>query len=168
MSQLGSGLYIQLKAALAQELIAAAWEDEDRDAKPWPWADTHPVARLELPAHDADLYVLAGRQGNALAFGPGLDRTSSPPGAPGVSVIGGHRDTHFAFLQHVEPGDELRLTGKDGRQFDYRVTETRIADIRRGPLRTAGDGVVLVTCFPFDSLDAGGPLRYLVVARPQF
>ena len=65
----------------------------------------------------------------------------------------------------MEPGDELRLTGKNGRRYDYRVTETRIADIRRGPLRAAGDGVLLVTCFPFDALDPGGPLRYAVFAE---
>lgn len=165
MSQLGSGVYIQLKAALAQQLIASAWAEAGA-AKPWPWADTWPIARLQWPDRGVDLYVLAGSRGNALAFGPAHDETSSEPGEPGISVIGGHRDTHFAFLSEVQTGEELRLTGKDGSVRRYRVTETRIADIRRGPLRAAGDGLLLVTCFPFDAIRPGGPLRYLVVARP--
>lgn len=168
MSQLGSGAYIQLKAALAQQLIASAWNAPAAGAKPWPWADTHPVARLQLPARGVDLYVLAGGQGNALAFGPGHDTSSSLPGEGGVTVIGGHRDTHFDFLEVVEAGDELLLTGKDGRPWRYQVTDTRIADIRRGPLRAAGDGLLLVTCFPFDAINPGGPLRYVVSARPLF
>ena len=164
MSQLASGAWIQLKAALAQQLIAAAWR-EPGTARPWPWADTHPVARLELLDHDIDLYVLAGRQGNALAFGPGHHSDSAPPGGPGITVIGGHRDTHFSFLGEVEAGDEIRLTGI---QHRYRVSETRIVDSRRGPLRAAGDGLLLVTCFPFNSMRSGGPLRYLVIAKPVF
>jgi sortase A len=60
----------------------------------------------------------------------------------------------------------MQLTAKDGTVHRYRVTETRIADTRRGPLRAAGDGILLVTCFPFDAISPGGPLRYLVVARP--
>jgi sortase A len=165
MSQLGNGVYIQLKAALAQQLIASAWE-QPGPARPWPWADTRPVARLQWPDRGEDLYVLSGGKGNALAFGPAHDGASSPPGEPGISVIGGHRDTHFAFLADVMPGEELRLTAKDGSVRRYRITETRVVDTRRGPLRAAGDGILLVTCFPFDAISPGGPLRYLVVARP--
>ena len=165
VSQLGNGAYIQLKAALAQQLIASAWEQPE-PAKPWPWADTWPIARLEWPDRGEDLYVLSGGKGNALAFGPAHDAASSPPGADGISVIGGHRDTHFGFLADVQVGEEVRLTGKDGRVRRYRIAETRIADIRRGPLLADGDGILLVTCFPFDAVRPGGPLRYLVVARP--
>ena len=166
LSQLGSAAWIFLKAELAQLLIARAWA-ESGPARPWPWADTWPIARLEFPDRQADLYVLAGDRGHALAFGPGHLTGSAAPGAEGVSVIGGHRDTHFAFLQHVRVGDRVVLTDKEGVAQRYRVEAMRVADIRQGPLLAAGDALVLVTCFPFDAVAPGGPMRYLVLARPE-
>jgi hypothetical protein len=50
--QLGEGLYIQAKAQLAQILVRSAWERTlagERQVKPWPWADTWPVARHPAP-----------------------------------------------------------------------------------------------------------------------
>lgn len=164
--QLGSAAWIHLKAELAQRLIAQAWA-ETGPARPWPWADTWPIARLEFPDRQADLYVLAGGRGNALAFGPGHLAGSAVPGSEGISVIGGHRDTHFAFLRHVQVGDRVVLTDKAGVVRRYRIEAMRVADIRRGPLQAAGDALILVTCFPFDAVAPGGPLRYLVLARPE-
>ncbi|MEP5764353.1 MAG: class GN sortase [Halieaceae bacterium] len=165
MSQLGGAAWIHLKAEMAQVLIARAWA-KDGPARPWPWADTWPVARLQVPERDVDLYVLAGDTGNSLAFGPGHLSTSAGPGEEGVSVISGHRDTHFAFLQLLEQGDQLWLTDKSGQRYEYTVSLTRISDIRQGPLQAAGEGLVLVTCYPFDAIRAGGPLRFLVLAQP--
>jgi len=163
--QLGSGAWIHAKAALAQVLIARAWSAPE-PAKPWPWADTWPVARLQVPALAVDLYVLAGEQGNALAFGPGHVRQSAVPGTPGLSVIGGHRDTHFAFLADLAPGQLLWLTPRHGAPRRYRISSAHVADIRSGPLSAGGDAVLLVTCYPFDAVRPGGPLRYVVLAEP--
>ena len=102
--QLGQGAYIPAKAWLAQELMQHAWtragEGEARPV-PWPWADTWPVARLSAMAGDVNLIVLAGGSGRTLAFGPGHLSASAMPGTAGNSVIAGHRDTHFNFLQHL-------------------------------------------------------------------
>src|SRR5688500_11563212 len=49
--QLANGAYIHAKAWLAQRLIASAWArtlEGEREVKPWPWADTWPVARLKV------------------------------------------------------------------------------------------------------------------------
>jgi sortase A len=165
LSQLGAAAWIQLKAGLAQVLIARAWAAPG-PARPWPWADTWPVARLQLPGRGVDLFVMAGDSGNALAFGPGHRTGSAQPGSEGVAIIAGHRDTHFAFLEHVRPGEALLLTDGTGHTWHYRVEATRVADTRQGPLLAAGDGLILVTCYPFDAIRPGGPLRFLVVARP--
>jgi sortase A len=162
---LGQGLWIYLKAELAQVLIAQAWS-RPGDSKPWPWADTWPVARLQLPEKNVDLFVLDGDQGNALAFGPGHLRESALPGASGMTVIAGHRDTHFSFLADLKGDEYLRLTDKAGVHRDYLVSQLRIADIREGPLLASGEGVMLVTCYPFDAIDPGGPLRFVVLAKP--
>ena len=50
--QIGSGAWIYVKAQLAQVLLQRAWAGTlagQRDVKPWPWADTWPVARLVVP-----------------------------------------------------------------------------------------------------------------------
>lgn len=167
--QFGHGTWIQAKAWLAQALIAQAWARTlmgEAHAKPWPWADTWPVARLRVPALGIERYVLAGADGSALAFGPGHLVGTPAPGDAGNSVVGGHRDTHLAFLKDVKPGDLIEIQRADGRSVAYRVIETLVLDKRdmwvakqEGPTR-----LTLVTCYPFDALRAGGPQRYVVFA----
>ena len=111
-------LYIHAKAQVAQVAAARRVGPQARAtgsaAKPWPWADTHPVARLVAPAQDADVLVLAGASGRTLAFGPGHLDGSAQPGDRGNAVITAHRDTHFRFLRAIAPGDELVVERADG------------------------------------------------------
>jgi len=167
--QFGHGAWIQAKAWLAQELIAHAWARTlkgEAEVKPWPWADTWPVARLSAPGLGVDRYVLAGANGSAIAFGPGHLSGTPAPGDAGNSVIGGHRDTHLAFLRNVKPGDELLVERADGTHVVYQVRDALVLDKRdvwvakqEGPNR-----LTLVTCYPFEALRAGGPQRYVVFA----
>jgi sortase A len=165
----GQALWISVKAELAQVLIKNAWQDSidsQTIEKPWTWADTWPVGRLMHPNSETDLYILEGAQGNALAFGPGRHSDSALLGN-GSTVIGGHKDTHFAFLKHVELGDMMQLQLLDGRWLPYRVVDKQVYDSSKGPLpvATKGFNVYLVTCYPFDSLDSfssGGPLRLVI------
>jgi sortase A len=166
----GRAAGIEAKAQLAQVLVRHAWRETlagARDPRPWPWADTRPVARLLVPSQDVETFVLAGASGRTLAFGPGhLDGTPQP-GEPGNAVISGHRDTHFAFLRRLGRGDEIVVESPDGRQHHYRVDTTRIVDRHDvWIVADAGDTrLTLVTCYPFDAIRPGGPLRYVVVAR---
>ncbi|WP_456447756.1 class GN sortase [Thiolapillus sp.] len=167
----GQGVWIHAKALLAQYLIADAWQQRlqgEEKAKPWSWADTWPVARLEAPALGIRQYVLAGATGRTLAFGPGQVPGSAIPGYEGNSVISGHRDTHFRWLRGLKKGDELRLQRPDGRLRRYRVQGTAVVDEKDTRiLRQDGRTVLhLVTCYPFDALVPGGPLRYVVTAAP--
>ena len=168
--QLGEAAFIHAKARLAQHLIAWAWERTltgETSVRPWPWADTWPVARLVVPSAREDLFILAHAAGRSLAFGPGhLDGTAMP-GSSGRSVVSGHRDTHFAFLQDLKPGDVLRLQTVDGFWHEYRAETGQILDSRRERIRLDpihGSELMLVTCWPFDALVPGGPYRYLVPA----
>ena len=167
----GAGL-IQAKAWLAPVLIEQAWQRSlaagGERVLPWPWADTWPVARLQAPARARDVFVLRGDSGNALAFGPGHATGSAPLGSGGRAVIGGHRDTHFAFLQLLAVGEVLRLQLPDARWREYRVAALSIADAERHRLQAtlSGELLTLVTCYPFDAVRPGGPLRYVVDALP--
>ena len=165
----GDGLYIRAKAVLAQHLLARAWADTQEGAarvKPWSWADTWPVARLQAPRLGIDQIVLAGGSGRTLAFGPGHVDGTAAPGTPGLSVVGGHRDTHFRFLRDLEADDIVTVERPDGGVQRYRVAAARIVDKDRVRLPAAAESPVLVlsTCYPFDAVVAGGPLRYVVTA----
>ena len=166
--QLGQAGCIYAKASLAYHLIERAWDDVkqgESHARPWPWADTWPVARLWVPKHDIDQFVLSGASGRTIAFGPGHMGGTALPGARGTSLIVGHRDTHFRFLAKLNLGERLFVTDRDGRRHAYSVSDTKIIDSRTTKLQL-GDapGLVLMTCYPFDAMVPGGPLRYLVFA----
>jgi len=168
----GSGAYIYAKAAAGQALLHWAWSrtaSGGAPEKPWPWADTHPVARLSVPGLGIDEFVLAGASGRTLAWGPGHLDDSAPPGAAGNSVLFAHRDTHFRFLQRVVPGDAIVLEQPGGARRHYRVRDVLVADARslRIPRDTPTPTLTLVTCYPFDALVPRGPLRYVVVAEAE-
>lgn len=171
--QFGQGAYIPAKAWLAQELLQRAWlrsQAGEERARPWPWADTWPVARLTAGAGKVDLIVLAGGSGRTLAFGPGHLGASAMPGETGNTIIAGHRDTHFAFLRNIGPGELIGLESAHGQRLVYQVISVEVVDARKGALvlDTNGAMLTLVTCYPFDALEPGGPLRYVVVARKMF
>jgi len=165
----GNGAYMKAKASLSQVLLAHAWEktlDGDTDARPWPWADITPAARLELPRLHAAAIILDGTSGQALAFGPGLMTGSAAPGQPGLTLLAGHRDSHFAFLQYARTGDALTLTGPDGVPHTYRLTETRVVDAAASTLTPGGNGpatLALTTCYPFGVLTPTNQ-RFVVLA----
>jgi sortase A len=160
-------LWIPLKAELAQRLIEQSWQEilaGKTQSRPWPWADTRPAAILSIPKHGIRLFVLEGNSGRNLAFGPVfLDGTSTN----GDMVISGHRDTHFSFLGSLQAGDLVQVTRSFGSQW-YEVRETDVVDSQYEDLviEPGLDRISLVTCYPFDSLQAGGPLRYVVTAFP--
>jgi sortase A len=161
--------WIHAKAALAQVLLERAWARSDHGRhmqRPWPWADIAPLARLSVPRLQQDLIVLDGASGQALAFGPGWTPGTARPGTRGLAVISAHRDTQFSFLKALRPGDRLHLDGPAGGS-DYRVDSSLIVDSRRHgvPAADSIDGLWLVTCYPFDAVMPGGPLRYVVQAR---
>lgn len=168
--QFGQGAYIPAKAWFAQALMQRAWDrtlDGEERAVPWSWADTWPVARLMARSGEIDLIVLAGGSGRTLAFGPGHLGASAMPGDNGNTVIAGHRDTHFQFLRQVEIGEMITVQSGDGVSHQFEVVALDVVDSRSGSLLldTHASTLSLVTCYPFDAQEAGGPLRYVVTAE---
>jgi sortase A len=167
--QLGLAGWIHTKAFAAQVLLERAWQQtliDHKQNRPWPWADTWPVAELIVPDIDIAQIVLAGDSGATLAFGPGHSFASALPGEHGTVMISGHRDTHFRFLQALRKGTRLILKTKSGIHY-YTVTNTRIVDSRSFTTDTGNDELVLVTCYPFNSAIGGGSERYLVYAQRE-
>jgi sortase A len=167
---IGHGAYIHAKAQLAQYLLREAWAETQAGrlkAKPWPWADTYPVARLTAPEQGIDLIVLAGASGRTMAFGPGHVDGTPLPGEAGNSVLSGHRDTHFSFLRNARRDELLIVERSNGKRTRFAVFETRVVDQHDLSVLHDTDTaqLTLVTCYPFDAIRPGGPLRYVVVAR---
>ncbi len=166
---LGQGAYIHAKAWVAQVLLERAFAETiatGRDMKPRSWADTWPVARIEVKRNGASAIVLAGSIGQAQAFGPGHVELTADAGERGVAVYSAHRDTHFRFLKDVTMGDEIAVTRRDGRTFRYRVNGTSVVRFDQSDIDPLADGhkLVLSTCWPLDAATPG-PLRYLVHAE---
>jgi sortase A len=170
VSMLAAGYWIPVKAEIAQILLERAWlatRSGHVGARPWPWADTIPVAKLAIPELGATWIVLSGASGRNLAFAPSQLDGSAAPGEPGVMLIAGHRDTHFEILQELRAGATLLLEDPAGAVYRYQVTRTDIVNADTTSLRLDSDVPMLVlsTCYPFNAMTSGGPLRYLVQAE---
>lgn len=162
-------LYIPAKAQVAQVLMSNAWEHQlstGDPARPWPWADFTPTARLSFPAQDQNVLALTDAAGESLAFGPTLMAASVTPGERGVAVFAAHRDTHFAFLKDVKPGDPVRVETANGART-FTVTHSEVVRWDQSGIVPNDGGrsrIALVTCWPLDA-KTPGPMRYVVWAE---
>lgn len=171
------GAYLHAKGALAGQLVRRAWTktlSTQRPTRPWPWADTHPIGRLVIPALHYDEVVLADASPRTLAFGPARLASSALPGTPGNLVLAGHRTTWFAPLEHLRVGDRLELVfarpgyaGHEQRRA-YRVATLRVVapEDTRASQPTLDERLTLVTCYPFGR-GPRSPQRYVVQALPM-
>src|SRR5262249_55988523 len=151
---------------LAQVLLDRAFAasvETGRPAKPWPWFDSTAEARITVPRLGASAIVLGDASGQALAFGPGHVAGTPAAGEAGTAVYAAHRDTHFAFLGALRPGDAIVVTRRDGHELRFRVTGSRVVRWDRSGIdaHAAGRNLVLATCWPLDAV-THGPDRLLV------
>ena len=191
---LGSALYVPAKAVVGQHLLESAWEEAkaqhaaektaiaaaepatpdpgvegDAEApliRPWAWADIAPIAKIAFPRLGETRIVLDSASGEAMAWGPGHVAGTAPLGAPGLSAAAAHRDTHFALLEEVKPGDLVEVETVDGDVIQYRVSFGQVVDSetwRFPDLKDGPDVLALSTCWPFDA-KTQGPERFVLFA----
>jgi len=168
VSQLAEFGWIHGKGVLGQWLMASSWAASAQAGgqapkAPWPGARTRPAARLFVPELNLDRLVVEGLDTPNLAWGPGIET-----GPNGHVLIAAHRDTHFRFLGDLEKGHRIELEQPAGVVRNWRVQESRIVDSRTTSLDMNAPGPLLtmVTCWPIDAIEAGGPLRLVVSAVP--
>ena len=171
----GRAAYLHAKAELAGVLIRRAWDQSTHSGEPhapWPWADTHPIARLQIPKLEYDEIVLDDATPRTLAFGPALLLSGTAIGKPGNVVLAGHRTSWFRPLEKIAQGDRIQITWFDTRQgglFErtYTVDLIQVVEPQDVTLLspTSEDALTLVTCYPFGS-SPRSPLRYMVRASP--
>ncbi len=171
----GGGLAIHslsmpAKAWLSVHLMDYAWDrtlSGENYARPWPWMDSAPVARLSVPRLNKDMVIMRGNSGAVMAFAPGWHEGTAVPGHTGISLISAHRDTHFGFLRQLKTGETLTLTDKDGTMHYYRVDEfvTTTKPEIRVDIEQGGEVLLLSTCYPFNNWTRSSDMRFIVVAR---
>ena len=171
----GRAAYLHAKAELAGVLIRRAWDQSAHSGEPhapWPWADTHPVARLRISRLGFDEIVLDAATPRTLAFGPALLMSGAEPGKRGNVVLAGHRTSWFRPLEGIAKGDRIQIEWFDRRRLGlyertYTVDLIQVVEPQDVTLLapTSEDALTLVTCYPFGS-SPRSPLRYMVRASP--
>ena len=147
--------------------MEAAWQRARASAdgaRPWAWADTTPLARLTI--NGESLFVLEGLSQCEREAGPTHDMTSVMPGETGNSVIEAHHAGQLKVVRKVRMGDRIRVERADGASAEFIVTNRRVLDTRRQSVTPQAQTarLTLVTGYPFDAIEPGGPLRFVVTA----
>ena len=125
------------------------------------------VGRIAIERLGIDAIVAEGTRSRTLRRAVGHVSGTAFPGEPGNVALAGHRDTFFAGLRNVRPGDRIEMTTPDG-QFEYRVVSRSVVGPERGEVLAATDTptLTLITCFPFQYVGPA-PERLIVRARPS-
>ena len=159
---------IDLKAKVAQILLNHAWQQSLKNgegAQPWPSFDGRPIFKLEIVKHQISQIVLDGTSGQSLAFGPGFHSESHLPRMNGTTAISSHRDSHGNFIKNLIVGDEIHLQDLHKQWHYYIVNDFFIINVHDQNQITNTKGLLLITCYPFNAITSGTPLRYIVSAR---
>lgn len=113
----------------------------------------------ERPVYEEPLFVVEGVALDDLRRGPGHYPESAAPGQPGNFAVAGHRTTYgqpFYDLDALEPGDEVHVVDREGREYVYDVVEQRV--VAPGDVWVVGD----------DPLGTGRPMLTLTTCHPRF
>jgi sortase A len=165
---IGAVFWSDAKSWLTQVLVAHAWQRSlaaGQHVKPWPWAESWPVARLTVPRLGIERYVLSG--GDAMPeLGARHMAGTALPGEAGNSVIGALQEEDFAFLRGLPAQTAIEVDSMDARGIRYTVRYVQELDPRdvwitkqEGPAR-----LTLITCAASAMASAGGPPCYVVSA----
>ncbi len=139
------------------------------------------VVRITAPSIklDTKVYEVYGIKGvwEVADYAAGHHYSTKNPGEGGNIVLSGHnnwRGEVFRYLENLKSGDEIHLWTQSGREYIYRVRETK-------KLREAGAGMeqrlanghvmddtpqeqlTLISCWPYTTYTH----RLIVVADPQ-
>ena len=123
------------------------------------------LGRIDIAGADVSSVILEGTDDGVLRHAVGHITGTALPGDAGNVVLAGHRDSFFAGLRNVAPGDLITLTTPATTQV-YRIEQTRVvvADDVALLAPTEGATLTLITCYPFHWVGPA-PRRFVVRAR---
>lgn len=126
--------------------------------------------RLVIPTIGVDMAIVEGRDENALLNGAWRIPATAPDPETGNMVLSAHRFRYrppssetFYLLNKVVAGDVF-IVYWEGREYDYRVRETKIVDPTQIEIldQTESPQVTLFTCTPLFSTSK----RLVVIGDP--
>ena len=119
----------------------------------WPTNDI--MGYIKLPEQGMSDAIVAGDKNDsqdiAMSKGVSFSPNSLLPSLGGTSVIAGHKEFAFKYLENVKIGDSI-VINIDGNIFTYEITGTKIiedTDIDMVYLGNDSESLVLYTCYPF-------------------
>lgn len=162
--------WLPAKGWLSQKLINYSWHqsiDLQQKIKPWPWADTHPIAELSFKRLNKNLVVLNGGDPTTLAFSAGAIAPFNQIFSAQPFVVAGHKDSHFSFLEEIMMKDIISLADQYGRSQLYQVESIDIVDASSGelPVLANDSQLILITCYPFTAINNNSNERYVITAK---
>lgn len=179
--------WLPTKAWLSQQLINYSWQQSITQlhkstasqsqtitdtytpvaVKPWPWADTFPIAQLSFERIEESIIVLNGGDATTLAFSAGAIAPFNKINSNTPFVVAGHRDSHFAFLEDILMKDIISMKDQHGQTKLYQVEAIDIVDASSGklPILANDSSLILITCYPFTSLNNDANERYVITAK---
>lgn len=108
-------------------------------------------ALLEAPSIGLVAPVVDGTGEPELSVALGHVTGSSWPGPAGTAVLEGHDVTWFSRLGNLQAGDPL-VVATPCKTMSYQVQTSQVVSAGTPILQTTGSRLVLVTCYPLDSL----------------
>ena len=162
------GLKIEIKAQIAQLLLHYAWGnslEKGQLVKPWPSFDGSPVLKLEIPKYNISQIVLNDTSGQSLAFGPGFHDETFFPNTNKTTAISSHRDSHGIYIKKLKKGDIIKIQDMDDVWYQYSVDDFMIINVNEDNNLNNINGLLLITCYPFDTIMSGTQFRYIVLSR---
>lgn len=172
--------WLPAKAWLSQELIRYSWQrsmlnvkmyqqnqQQKVTIKPWPWADTFPIAELSFKRLEKNIVILNGGDPTTLAFSAGAIAPFNKTNSGKPFVIAGHNDSHFAFLEDILMKDVISMKDQQGKNQLYQVEAIDIIDASQGqlPILVNDSSLILITCYPFNSINTNSNERYIITAK---
>ena len=159
---------IEIKAKVAQILLEKTWNKSlkiGQGLKPWKSFDGKLVFKLQIPEHNINQIVLEGNlSGQSLAFGPSFHTETYLPNSNKITAISSHRDSHGDYIKNLEIGDILKLQDLNDNWYTFEIEEFLIVNVNEGVSVNQENRLLLITCYPFDAILSGTPLRYIVSA----
>ncbi len=160
---------MEVKARLGQVLLRHAWHKTIKtgeDQRPWKSFDGVPILRLTIPRHKVDQIVLAGTSGQALSWAPVYHKESKLPGTGGTTILSSHKDSHWIYIKKLQKGDVIKLQDRFQQWHSYTIEDFGILNVKTDSISTtnAKEVLLIITCYPFNALTSGTPLRYVVSA----
>ena len=161
---------IEIKAKVAQVLLKHSWKKTLTSSdfqQPWSSFDGNPILLLHIPKHEITQVVLKGTSGQSLAFGPSYHLESFLPFEKGTTVISTHRDSHGLFIKKLIKGDLIKLQDQYNKWHAYSVDDLFILNVKKDTIALSehDERLLIITCYPFDTLIAETPYRYVVSAK---